>query len=323
VVGLGVVSWRCDRRLWFFLGLGLFATVLSIGVNSQYWVPWNVIAHVPLVRSIIPSRFFLVTTLSSAAALAVVVDRAHGLVAERGQRLFRSDQGRRRTTRIAKVAPAAVALVFAAVAVVPLAGAISDNVPITTRQVALPLWFAEAGPHLSGSQVVLTYPAPFTLVQSAMAWQAVDLLHFALVGGGGPEGLPARAGSEKPGFDVMSAMSFSLDGPPEPSTANVEALREAIAGWGVTIVVVPDQSRLPSYDRGTNPASALGLFTLAIGRSPQFHDDAWIWNGVQALSPRLVTTTEAFDRCTGVPLLGGESGRAVTSCVVAASHPAT
>ena len=322
VVALGVVSWRRDRRLWFFVGLGLVATVLSLGVNGHHWVPWNVIAHVPLVRSIIPSRFFLVATLCAAAAIAVIVDRAHGLVADRGQALFRSDRGRRRTSGITKAGSAVVAIVVGAVAVVPLAGAMSGNVPITARQVTLPLWFADAGPHLAGSQVVLTYPAPFTLVQSAMAWQAVDLLHFALVGGGGPEGLPARAGREKPGFEVMSAMSFSLDGPPEPSAANIEALREALGGWGVTIVVVPDQSVLPTYDRGTNPASALGLFTLAIGRPPQFHDDAWVWNGVQSLSPRLVTATDAFDRCTGIPLLGAESGLAVTSCVVVKSHPA-
>jgi hypothetical protein len=323
VIAVGILLWRRDRRLWFFCGLGLFATALSLGVNSHYWVPWNVLADVPLVRSIIPSRFFLVTTACAAAAVAVVVDRTHGVVSGHPHGLVGSRSAPRRATLMAAVAGVAATLVVAAIAIVPLADAMATNVPITTRPVALPRWFAQAGAHLSGGQVVLAYPAPFTLVQSAMAWQAVDSLRFALVGGSGPEGLPARAGSEKAGFEVVSAMSFSLDGPPAPSAANIEAVREALAGWGVTIVVVPDPSGLPRYDQGTNPASALGMFTVVIGRQPQFYDDAWVWTSVQSPGPRLVTTTEAFARCTGVPLLGASSGRAVTSCVFKSSHPAT
>jgi hypothetical protein len=321
VVALGIVSWRRDRRLWFFCGLGIVTTALSLGVNSRFWVPWNVLAHIPLVQSIIPARFFLATTLCGAAAVAIVVDHAHTGVADLRQRASGSRPVKRPASGLLGVLGAVVAIAIAAVAVVPVALAMATNVPITTRSVTLPPWFAEAGPRVPAGQVVLAYPAPFALVQSSMAWQAVDLLRFALVGGSGPGGLPERAGKERAGFDVVNAMSFSLDGPPAPSSANIEALRQALSGWGVTIVVVPDPVGLPRYDQGTGPAAALGLFTLAIGRPPGFTDDAWVWIGVQAPDPSRAISTSAFARCTNTPLSGATSGRALTSCVMSSSEP--
>ena len=214
-----------------------------------------------------------------------------------------------------------IALAVAAVAIVPIATAIFEHTCPHHEAVRAPWWFAEAAPRLEAGQVVLAYPAPFTLIQSAMAWQAIDLLRFAQVGGGGPGGVPMRAGKERPGLEVISAASFSLVGPPAATPANIEAIREALAGWGVTIVVVPDPTGVPRYDQGTDPAAALGLFALAIGRPPQFTDDAWVWADVQSPGPSLVTSLQAFDRCTGVPLGGGASGNQLTSCVIAKSHP--
>jgi hypothetical protein len=215
----------------------------------------------------------------------------------------------------------AAALAVAALALVPLATALGPNVPLTTRPVTLPRWFADAAPRLPPGQVVLAVPAPFSLVQAAMSWQAVDSLDFAMVGGGGPEGLPLRAGKERAGLVVVSKASLSVDGPPEPTVGNVIALRRALAGWGVTLVVIPDPTTLPRYDRGTSTPSALGLFTLAIGRPPQYVDDAWVWSDVGSPAPALSISTPAFERCT-TDQLGGGRFEAVPRCVVAASRPA-
>ena len=261
VVAVGIVAWRRDRRLWFFCGLGVVTTALSLGVNSRYWVPWNVLAHIPLVRSIIPARFMVATTFCAAAAVAVIVDQAYCYTASSARKALEPRSPRHGTTMIAPsvaamIAPsvaAVIALAVASVAVVPVASAIATNVPLTTSEVSLPRWFAEAAPRLPAGEVVLAYPAPFTLVQSAMAWQAIDSLHFALVGGGGPEGVPMRAGRERAGLEVIAAASFSFAGPPAPSPATIQAIRQAIAGWGVTIVVVPDPEGLPRYDQGTEP----------------------------------------------------------------------
>jgi hypothetical protein len=198
--------------------------------------------------------------------------------------------------------------------------ALAGNIPLTTRPVTLPPWFAEVGRHLPPGQVVLAVPAPFSLIQSAMTWQAVDGLDFAMVGGSGPEGIPARAGPERAGMEVVSAASISFVGPPGPTASNIRALRRALAGWGVTLVVMPDPGNLPRYDRGTSPSSALGLFTVALGRPPHFVDDAWVWSGVGTPGPVLSVAGPAFDRCTG-PALGRGDPEAVPDCVLAAAHP--
>jgi hypothetical protein len=308
--------------LWFFGALGLIAVVLSLGTESHYWVPWRVLAHIPVVQNIIPGRFMVIVTLCAAAVLAIVVDRTHDVVAGW---LRQSDTARHGAARRRTAAPwvaGAVALVVAAVAIVPTGSAIASNIPLTTRPVVLPLWFTVVAPKLPPHQVVLTVPAPFSLVQSAMAWQAADLLRFAMVGGSGPGGLPVRAGPERAGLEVVSSASISLNGPPVPRPGTVRALRQALAGWGVTLVVIPDPALLPRYDRGTNPAAALGLFTVALGRRPQYRDGAWVWSGVQVPVPRLSISTGAFDRCTSEQVWRSGSRQAVPDCVTAASRSA-
>jgi hypothetical protein len=276
----------------------------------------------------------VVTTLCLGILLAVVVDRTHGWLSELGSpesaapALGAPELGKQRrgaheagVLGIKTVVAPLVALIIAAVGIVPMAVAVSSNVPLSVEKVDLPAWFADAAPHLPSHQVVLAYPAPFTLVQSAMAWQAVDSLHFAMAGGGGPGGVPSRAGKERAGLEVIAAASFSVLGPPAPSDTNVSAVREALAGWGVTTVVVPDPIGLPRYDTGTDPALAIGLFTLAIGDPPRFIDDAWVWSGVRTPSPRRSISAAAFLRCTisaaGTTELGG-----IPECVMNESQSA-
>jgi hypothetical protein len=321
VTGLGLIVWWRDVRLWFFAVLGVVSVVLSLGVETHYWVPWRLLARVPLVRSIVPGRFIIVTTLCAAVLLAVVVDRTHAVVAtvisRRGA--TRSDPAISTRTGVATLVAAVAALVVAAAALAPIGRDVADNVPLTTSPVTLPRWFAEVAPDLPPGQVVLAVPAPFTLIQAAMSWQAVDSLHFAMVGGGGPEGLPVRAGKERAGLVVVSAASFSLHGPPGPTVHNVAALRRALAGWGVTQVVIPDPATLPRYDRGTNTASALGLFTLAVGRPPLYVDDSWVWSGVRSPAPVLSISTPTFAACTTDAVWHRRHG-AVPDCVMAAAQ---
>jgi hypothetical protein len=153
----------------------------------------------------------------------------------------------------------------------------------------------------------------------AMAWQSVNLLPYWMAGGAGPGGVPTRAGKERPGLVVLSAASFSIVGPPAPTAANVDAVRSALEGWGVTLVVVPDPTRLPRYDQGTDPGLALGLFTAAIGRGPEFEDDAWVWKNVQAPSQRLSVPLRAFEACTYVPVNTENALNAVSGCVMTAA----
>ena len=118
---------------------------------------------------------------------------------------------------------------------------------------------------------------------------------------------------------MLAAASFSVLGAPSPSDANVSAVRQALEGWGVTIVVVPDPAGLPRYDQGTDPALAIGLFTLVVGRPPHFQDDAWVWGGVQSPSVLRSITSQAFLQCT-ISRVGTEQLQGIAGCVMAASR---
>jgi hypothetical protein len=185
---------------------------------------------------------------------------------------------------------------------------------MTVRPVIVPRWFAAVGPHLRGSQVVLPYPAALGGIQSSMAWQASAGMTFSMVGGGGPGITPSRAGREAPGFNVLARASLPLGPAPVPTPANVEAVRRAMAGWGVTTVVVPDQPALPTYERGRSVPYAVALFTSALGRAPSFTSQAWVWDDAGRPGVAVPMTTEAFAACT--ELGGSRGGAAAAACVL-------
>jgi hypothetical protein len=164
--------------------------------------------------------------------------------------------------------------------------------------------------------VVLSYPLPFSGLQSSEAWQAVDQMQWAQAGGGGPEGQPSRAGTARSGFRVLLDASLPLGPPPVPSRSNLTAIREALAQWEVTTIVVPDQAELPVDERGRSNAYAVGLFTAAMGRRPAFHDSAWVWSGVSDQGPSVPLTDAAFDACITGAAATPSTRQAVPSCVL-------
>lgn len=305
VAVVGAVVFRHDRRLLLFGGVGLVAAVLSLGPGHGTWVPWEVVDRVPWVGDIVEVRFVLVVTLCAAVMVAVVVDRAHGWLASAPA-----------TFRWTGAARSGGAWVLAVAALIPTLVALWPNLPLTTRAVVLPRWYAEVGARLSPGQVVLAYPAPFSGLQSSQAWQAVNRMRWAQAGGGGPEGQADRAGAARAGFEVLSAASLGLGAAPGPTPATLAAVRRALDVWGVTMVVVPDRSGLAPYDRGRGSAYAVGLFTAALGRPPDHDHGAWVWSGsTMSDAPRPLGAT-AFAACTTGPVAADPSPQAVPDCVL-------
>ena len=133
--------------------------------------------------------------------------------------------------------------------------------------------------------MVLPYPAALGGIQSSMAWQAVVGMPFSMVGGGGP-GVTRPAGSERPGFDVLARASVPL-GPTQLHDGQCRAIRQALRGWRVTTIVVPDQPSIPTYDQGRTVAYAVGLFTAALGGTPTYQAQRL---GVERRPPQVVPT---------------------------------
>jgi hypothetical protein len=303
---VGALVWRHDRRLLLFGGIGIVAAVLSLGPGHGYWVPWQLIEKVPWVGDIVEIRFTIVISLCLAIMVAVAIDRVHAWLVSHRPAGLGSNGGW-------------WALILAVVMFVPTAIALGSNVPLTTRAVVLPRWYSTVGATLPAGQVILAYPAPFSGLQSSQAWQAVNRMRYAQAGGGGPEGQPGRAGRARAGFEGLLNASLPLGPAPGPTPANLAAIREALAIWGVTTIVVPDQPGLPTYDQGRGSAYAVGLFTAAMGRLPAYDHQAWVWTSVTAQGAPTPTNQAEFDRCTTGALVTAGSHQAVPSCVLASS----
>ena len=113
----------------------------------------------------------------------------------------------------------AVASALAVVMLVPTAVALWPNVPLTTAAVVLPRWYAQVGAELPPGQVVLSYPLPFSGLQSSQAWQAVNRMRYSQAGGGGPEGQVGRAGRPGPALKCSSTPRYPWGRPRLPVAA--------------------------------------------------------------------------------------------------------
>jgi hypothetical protein len=226
----------------------------------------RVFAHIPVIENVIQQRFMAVGFLAGAVMLAVIVDHLHAALPDpRG---------------------VAVALAAAAVAVVPIAVTFAPRLPYAMRPVILPRWYSQVAPTLPPGRVLLSYPAPFSGIQSSMSWQAVNRINYSQAGGGGPQGVAHRAGSARAGFVVLSSLAFGLRVPPPAGTrAQLTAVRHALVVWRVNTVVIATNPAAPSLQQGHDPAYAAAFMTAALGRLPRVQAGAWVWEHVDRNLP--------------------------------------
>jgi hypothetical protein len=299
----GVVVWRHDRRLLLFGGLGIVAAVFSLGPGHGYWVPWQLVEHVPWVGDVVEIRFTVVLLLCAAVMVAVVIDRGRTWLAEHRVQPLGLGAG-------------VLAGALAVATLLPSVVAVWPNVPLTARAVVLPRWYTEVGSALPPGRVILAYPAPFSGLQSSQAWQAVNRMRWAQAGGGGPQGQPGRAGAARPGFEVLMAASLPIGAAPGPTPANLAAIRRALDQWEVTTIVVPDQAGLPLYEQGRSTAYAVGLLTAAMGRPPLYAHSAWVWSAVAHRGDPAVMSPAAFAACVTSAPTTRRSPHSVPDCIL-------
>ena len=338
LAGGTLVFWR-DRRLWFYGALGLLTGFVSLSVVEPFWVPWNLLQHLPEFDNVIEERFAVVVYLAVAVMLAVIVDRTRSaglwdrLVArsaperlDRGPAVAAPDPSGPGPAGRARLLGSVAAVAVAAVALVPVVRAVAPTVPFQTRTVGQPAWFVTTGSTLRARQVLLILPVPFSGVQSALAWQAVDGMPFDQVGGGGPQGTVIRAGTQRAGFSVLSGLAFSDPQFPLPDAtpAHLAAVRRAMAAWRVTAVVDPDQrATVPFFIRGNDPQYSATFMTAALGTGPHFVHGSWVWQPVDLATRALEVPAGTVERCTGQAERRGQGPLAGPRCVLAAAAGAS
>jgi hypothetical protein len=286
VLVVGLVVFRRDRRLCFFGFLLALSAELSLGLRPGIWVPEQVFDHVAVLDNIIEQRYMAVGFLAAAAMLAIILSKVHDLAPD-----WRGSLG---------------ALGVALAALLPLATVYGPWLPYTMQSVVLPRWYATVAPRLPPGRVLLSYPAPFSRIQSAMSWQAVNRMHYSQAGGGGPQGLAFRAGSAAAGDTVLRNLSAGPGLPlPSETPAAIAAVRHALVVWKVNTVVVATNLWAPVLQQGNDPTYAAAFMTASLGRLPTLQAGAWVWDDVQ------VEAHAPFDESPGTMKL----------CVLAAEGP--
>jgi hypothetical protein len=315
VLAVGWLVWFRDRRLWFF-GLVLAVCVaFSLGERRGELQPAHLLAHLPLLDNVIEQRFMIFGFLAAAAMLAVILEHSH---AELPSALALHGSS-------ARVVGFGAATGVGALALVPMAITFAPSLPFSMQKVVLPRWYTTSAPKLPPGKVLLSYPAPFSGIQVAMAWQAVDAMSYSQAGGGGPQGVASRAGSARPGFETLTALAFGV-GEPQPTGTRPElaGVRHALSVWRVNTVVIAPQPKASLLVQGHDPTYAAAFMTAALGRLPRINAGAWVWDDVNrsfALGPVRVRPG-GLDACVAKDEKTVSSTRAtlrVARCVLAAS----
>jgi hypothetical protein len=167
--------------------------------------------------------------------------------------------------------------------------------------------------------VLLVFPVPNQVIESAMAWQAVTDFPYAMVGGGGPGGVIERSGIERPGAEAIGRASFAFAGQ-QLQPGDVAATRAALEGWQVDRAVLPDQPGLAAYDRVTSVPHAVAFLTAVTGRAPVRLAGSWVWTRI---SVGLPAGRGPFPAAVGACEAPGSDGsptavERVAACVLAA-----
>ena len=272
VLVAGLVVWISDRRVRFFAFLLVLCLWFSLGERrtTLNLVPARVFAHLPVLENVIEQRFMAIGFLAAAVLLALILDHIRTDVPVR-LKLHGAE---------ARVMGVGVAIGVAGVALVPIGATFASSMPFAMRAVIVPRWYREVGPTLHPDRVLLSYPVAFSGIQSAMDWQAVDAMSYSQAGGGGPQGVPNRAGSAKAGFIELSKLDFGFRDQPTGTAANFAAVRHAIAVWRVNTVVIAPDPGAPTLQQGHDPMYAAAFMTAALGRMPVIEAGAWVWNNV-------------------------------------------
>jgi hypothetical protein len=236
-VVMAVVAWL----------LSLGPRLVVDGHTTSIRLPYDVLAHLPVLDSLLAGRFTFAMDLACGFILAVGLDALWvDLTAGRGM-----------TTQWA----AAVIGVMAVVALVPTA----PRWPYPSEWVSstTPAFFTGPGvQRIPAGSVALTYPYPVYPYNQAMLWQGVSAMRFKILGGyvlvPGPDGRSTNQPAPVVPDTVARTLESDYTGVPSVGRmATPEDVRALTARYGVRSVLL--------VVSGVNPQAALTLFSEAFG----------------------------------------------------------
>ena len=316
VLAASVVLARRRRLAWLWIFLALAAAILSLGsiflgppaLLRHIWLPWRVLAHLPVLDKILPDQLSWFVTLSVAFLIGLGLDAARA-------RCARSFAWKRRTLR---VVGSLLALGVGLVALVPVF--LTYDVPLTVTATTLPRWMAHEAPALPNRTVLLTVPFAVSGSAAPMLWQAVDDMHFRLAGAAlktpDARGNPVAQGSKGSARGILSALTLGSN-EPAGTPAQLATVRRALRTWQVDRVVIDGPSGDPVY--------ASGFLTAVLGTAPDVVQGAWVWQVPSAVHMAPMITDASLAACQAVSKGSSALHRplAMAHCVEAAGAAKT
>ena len=260
-LGLGLVAFHRCARLWAAAALTGVVAWLALGQRYVFGA-WHYGHHLSIVGDVMNERFAALLFLPAGLALAVVLDQ---LARWRPRALG-----------------ATLAVVVGAVCVTPLALNAANGLPYSASKVWEPLWYQRNADALPAGQVVLGFPF-FNTSADLLSVQALHAMHYAIVGGTGPEWIDARQGTEAPGYGVIQQVASRAVVPSLTRFSTPQRRAEVVAalrGWGVTYVVVP-MARGPNTSTAARPPALVASWLAGVLGPPRVEDAAWVWHVVR------------------------------------------
>lgn len=275
----------CRRaRVQMFVGVAIVSFMLSLGPKliiathvTPVPGPYDVLAHLPLVNDIMPSRFALGLWFGVAVLLATFVETLDGAV--RQWSWTRSDAQRftafipvsRAGTARPGGATALLAPAIALLCVLPLV----PNWPYLEKPASIPTFFTSSAVNMiPEGALAATYPYPVTSISQPMDWQAVTGMRFRILGGYviGPAADGSGTYFAYPNSLEYCFVGVYVDGVAFPNTCNAELISSTLKRLGVTTIFVGQTQ--PHADLAKTVVSS------AVGAEPRYVDGVLVWSCV-------------------------------------------
>jgi hypothetical protein len=254
----GCALLKRKRMVLFSASMAAAAVVLSLGsrlhvggARSAIRLPFDVLAHLPLLQSGVAARYMVFFWLFAALLLALILDALYRWLIGKGKRhgdLLRAT---------------AVCLFVVLLALIPLVPAW----PYGSGQAYVPSWFTTSARSLPVGTTVVVYPMASLIDPSSMTWQAMANFTFRMPGGyavfKGSGGTATFISSPSP---LQAALGECAGG--GQAQLSPETIRTELRSWHVSLVAVASPYR--------GSACAAQLFSSAYGR-PSLRRQVLLW----------------------------------------------
>jgi len=253
---VGLVVFRRSLRLRAAVAIAAVLAWLTLSPMYGFGV-WHYVHRIPILDDVVNIRFSALLFLPVGLALAVVLDEV----------LHR----RRDALGVA------LALLIGAACVTPFALNAANGLPYHASAVWEPLWYQRNVDRLAPGQVILGFPL-FNTSEDLLSVQALHGMHYAVVGGSGPDANFEGQGREGLAYRLLERLSSSGFASTPPIWRNQrEDVLAALKAWGVTYVVVTVARGPGTLNVARPPAVVAAWFRTLLG-PPRLEDGAWVWH---------------------------------------------